>query len=259
MTFAFRPALAVCVAAGLAILVSLGIWQLQRLEWKRDLIAKTEERLHAAPIAFDAAVERERAGEDMEYAPVFVEGVYAHDLEAPVFGSYGGEAGAYLFTPLDAPADGGGRRFIYVNRGFLPQRLLQSETRAGSDVRGEVVVNGLFRNAERLSGLARTFGPADQPDDNLWFTRDPVRLAARHGIETPPYYIDSSGAENPAAWPKGGLTRLEFPNRHLEYALTWFALAAALVGVYLAYSLRRGQRALGEKVETGSSQDRRDP
>ncbi|MEX0644231.1 MAG: SURF1 family cytochrome oxidase biogenesis protein [Parvularculaceae bacterium] len=240
MRFRFRPVLAVCAAAGVAVLVSLGVWQLERLAWKRDLIARTELRLAAAPITFDEAVARSLAGENMEYAPVVLDGVYAHDLEARVFGSLKGEAGAYVLTPLDVPAPGGGRRFIYVNRGFVPQRLVKSETRAESDVKGEVAVDGLFRAAETPSGFAKLFQPADQPEDNLWFVRDPARLAAHHQIETVPYYVDSSGAENPAPWPKGGTTRLEFPNRHFEYALTWFGLAAALVGVYLAFSLKRG-------------------
>ncbi len=239
MIFKFRPVLSLFVAASIALLVSLGVWQLHRLAWKRDLIARAEARLSSAPIAFDDAVRRAEAGEDMEYAPVVVDGVFAHDLEAPVFGSYEGEAGAYVFTPLDAPGPGGGRRFIYVNRGFVPQRLLKPETRGEGDVRGGVVVEGLFRAAERPAGLARLFAPADAPGDNLWFARDPARLAARHNIETVPYYVDSSGEENPAPWPKGGTTRLDFPNRHLEYALTWFGLAAALAGVYLVFSLKR--------------------
>ncbi|MGE0410058.1 MAG: SURF1 family protein [Amphiplicatus sp.] len=233
--FHLRPLLTISTLIALAILVSLGVWQLQRREWKLDLIAHAEARLAEAPIPFDNAVERAAAGENMEYAPVSATGVYAHDLAARVFGTLDGEAGFFLFTPLDAPAAAGGRRFVYVNRGFVPERVAG----AASEPRGEVVVNGLFRRAETPSGLAALFRPDDEPADNLWFARDPLRLAVRHGIETAPYYIDSSGAENSGAWPKGGTTRLDFPNRHLEYALTWFGLAAALAGVYAAASFER--------------------
>jgi surfeit locus 1 family protein len=239
MTFHFRPVLTLFAALGFAVLIALGVWQLQRREWKLDLIERAEARLAAEPISFDDAVARAAAGEDMEYQPIFVSGVYAHDLEAPVFGTLGGDPGAYIFTPLDAPGSDGGRRFIYVNRGFVPQRLIALETRAEGDVKGEATVRGLFRSAEHPASFAKMFRPADQPEQNLWFTRDPERLAARHNIETVPYYIDSSGAENPAARPKGGTTQLDFFNRHLEYALTWFALAAVLAGVYLAFSLKR--------------------
>lgn len=242
MSFQFRPVLTVFAAAGFAVLVALGVWQLERREWKLQLIEKAEARLAAAPIDFDEAVARALAGEDMEYQPVIVDGVYAHDLEAPVFGTLKGDPGAYIFTPLDSAAANGSRQFIYVNRGFVPQKLLAPEARLEGEVRGEVTVRGLFRSAEHPSGFAEMLGAEDQPDQNLWFLRDPQKLAARHNIETTPYYVDSSGAENSAAWPKGGTTQLDFFNRHLEYALTWFALAGALVGVYLAYSLKRPAR-----------------
>lgn len=260
MTFHFRPVLTIFAALGFAVLVALGVWQLERRDWKLDLIEKSEARLAAAPIDFDEAVARALAGEDMEYQPVIVAGVYAHDLEAPVFGTLGGEAGAYIFTPLDAP-DGqpgalsgevetgsapesatnqeSGRRFIYVNRGFVPQKLLAPATRPEGEVGGNVTVRGLFRSAEHRSGFAKLLGADDQPGQNLWFLRNPQKLAARHNIDTVPYYIDSSGAENAAAWPKGGTTQLDFFNRHLEYALTWFALAGVLLGVYGAFSLKR--------------------
>ncbi|MEQ8934762.1 MAG: SURF1 family cytochrome oxidase biogenesis protein, partial [Amphiplicatus sp.] len=97
-----------------------------------------------------------------------------------------------------------------------------------------------LRSAEIPPVIAKLFRPDDQPADNLWFTRDPVRFAAHHGIETAPWYIDSSGEEAGAApWPKGGTTRIDFPNNHLDYALTWFGLAAALVGVYIVFSIKR--------------------
>lgn len=243
MSFRFRPVLTVFVAAAFAGLVALGLWQLERREWKLDLIEKSEARIAAEPIDFDEAVARARVGEDMEYQPVIVAGVYAHDLEAPVFGTLDGKPGAYIFTPLDAPdTQTGGRRFIYVNRGFVPQKLLAPETRPEGEVRGDVKVRGLFRYAERRSGFAKLLGADDQPDQNLWFLRSPQKLAARHNIDTVPYYVDSSGAENLGAWPRGGTTQLDFFNRHLEYALTWFALAGALLGVYAAFSLKRPSR-----------------
>ncbi len=236
MNFQFRPMLAAVTAAGLAVLIGLGLWQLQRLEWKRDLIARTQARLASAPIPFDEALARAEGGEDMEYQPVRIAGVYAHDLQSFVFGTYEGAAGAYVFTPLESPAASG--KFVYINRGFVPQSL-RGRRHEGAGVGGENEVSGLFRSAERRTGLARLFRPVDQPEDNLYFIRDPEVLAARNAIVAPAYYLDSFGRENPGERPKGGTTRVEFSNRHLEYALTWFALAAALAGVYAAFSLQR--------------------
>ncbi len=241
MTFQFRPVLAVAVAVAVAILITLGAWQLQRRDWKLDLIRQTERLAEAPPMPFDEAAARAASGEKMEYAPVILNGVYAHDLEARVFGTLDGAPGVYVFTPLDASDNRtGGRRFVYVNRGFAPQAFSDPVTREDGAPQGEATVKGLLRSAETPPAIASLLRPADQPTDNLWFTRDPIRFAARHEIETVSWYIDSSGEETGGApWPKGGTTRVDFPNNHLDYALTWFGLAVALIGVYLVFSVKR--------------------
>jgi surfeit locus 1 family protein len=240
MNFHWRPGLVVATSIALAILCSLGVWQVQRLHWKEALIAEMNARLSAPPISFDDALARAAAGEKMDYQPVFLDGVYAHDLESQVFGTYDGAPGVYVFTPLDAAdPQSGGRRFVYVNRGFAPQQFRDPAMRADGQVTGELRIDGLFRSAERKRGVEKWIAPKDQPSDNLYFIRDPEILAARHAISVPPFYIDSFGKESAAPWPKGGLTRVDIPNRHLEYALTWFGLAAALAGVFVAFSLKR--------------------
>jgi surfeit locus 1 family protein len=232
MRVRFRPGLLAATLGALAILVSLGTWQLQRKEWKEALIAAVEARLSAEPVPFDDAVVRAEAGETMEYQPVYLDGVFAHDNAAGVFGTYEGRAGVYLFAPLRR-SDGS---FVYINRGFAPQNAKA----ANSEPQGAVRVYGLLRRAEVKRGLERLLAPKDQPADKIFFTRDPRTLGAAAGIYAPPiWYVDSNGLESDGPWPKGGLTRVDFPNRHLEYALTWFGLAAALVGVFLAFSLKR--------------------
>lgn len=233
MKFYFRPALAATTVVALAILVGLGTWQLHRLQWKIALIAKTQARLAAAPIPLAEALARASAGEDMEYQPVVADGMFRHEQAARVFSAQEGKPGVLIFTPLET---GGG--VIYVNRGFVPQDLTGAAVEEGTAAR--VRVEGLFRNAEEKKGFEATFAAKDQPSDNLYFLRDPRVFAAATGAEAPPFYIDSFVREGEGEWPKGGLTRVEFPNRHLEYALTWFGLAGALAGVYIAFSLRRG-------------------
>ncbi|HXI87754.1 MAG TPA: SURF1 family protein [Parvularculaceae bacterium] len=239
MTFHFRPVLTIFAVVSVAILIALGVWQLERRVWKLDLIARAEARTKEAPIPFDEAVRREEMGENMEYAPVAVSGVYANDLETPVFGTLDGVAGAYVFTPLDVAAPGGEQRFVYIDRGFAPQEFAALATRPKSALKDEMTVKGLFRTPEKPTSLEQFFRPDADPDGKLWFTRDPRLFAEARKIKASPYYVDSSGAENPAPWPKGGVTRLDFYNHHLEYALTWFGLAAALVGVYLMLSLKQ--------------------
>jgi surfeit locus 1 family protein len=232
MKFRFRPALTAAAFAALLVLCSLGAWQLRRLEWKYALIAKTELRLAAAPIPFEEALARAAAGEDLEYQPVMAIGAFRREAAARVFSAHEGKAGILLFAPFDA-----GGRTVYVNRGFVPQDAAPHAELDSPPA--EIRVEGLFRRAEEKAGLERVFAPKDQPTDNLYFARDPRIFGAARGLDVPPYYIDSFGRENRGPWPKGGLTRVEFANRHLEYALTWFGLAAALIGVYVAFSLRR--------------------
>ncbi len=237
MTWRFQPVLTLAFLMALAILIGLGAWQLQRREWKRDLLADVEARIAADPIPFEAAAARAAAGENVDYTPVSLRGAFRHDREALVFGSYEGAAGVYVFTPVEP--DGGRNTFVYVNRGFAPQRAREAALRSDAAVEGSVEIIGLFRSPERPRGVEALFRSTAQSADGLWQVRDPARFAASEGIAAPEWYIDSFGRENPASVPEGGVTRLEFPNRHTEYALTWFGLAGALVGVFLAFSRRR--------------------
>ncbi len=236
--FLFRPVLTVFAGVGLAILIWLGSWQMQRLEWKSDLINKVEARIDAPPIAFDEAVQRAEAGENMEYTPVKLVGIWRPKSEAKVFGSYEARAGVYLFAPLRAL--GGGH--VYVNLGYLPQSMATAKDHAPLYLTiDESEVTGLFRYREELSPPASWFRAAEQTHDGLWFVRDPERFAGAASISTPPYYIDSFAREG-SAWPKGGTTRLNFRNKHLEYALTWYGLAAVLLAMWLIFSLPKDQR-----------------
>lgn len=232
--FLFRPILTICVLAGLAMLISLGTWQLKRLDWKQGLITKIEARAEAPPMALEEAIARADAGEDMEYAPVRVRGRVQPELEARLFGSYEGAPGIYYFAAVKPQnAD----RLVYVNFGFVPQSVLQASTEAPlypSLENSEII--GLFRYREELSPPASWVQSAEQSPDGLWFVRDPLHFAKAAQIEASPYYIDSF-ARDGAPWPKGGTTRLDFRNNHLDYALTWFGLAIALLGVWLIFSL----------------------
>jgi len=227
--FQFRPVLTVFVLASLAILVSLGTWQLKRLQWKEALIASVDARVHSEPIPFGEALARAEAGENMEYQPVTLEGAFLPEGDAKVFGSYDGAPGAYVFMPVDA----GLSKLVYVNEGFAPQGMADAE-----DTAPRTIV-GLFRSTERPSPPASWVLPQGRSDDGLWFIRSPQEFAAAVDRDAFAFYID----EGPVAgreWPKGGTTRLEFSNRHLEYALTWYGLAAALIGVWIVFSLKEG-------------------
>jgi surfeit locus 1 family protein len=227
-----RPALV--ALAGIAVLVSLGIWQLHRLAWKEALIARIEARAKAPPATLPP--ENEWAAlkpEDYQYRHVLLRGRF-DGREALVFRGSGSEAGegpGYLvLAPLFLP-DG---TSVIVNRGFVPSARKDAASHAPPE--GEVTVTGLMREPEPRN----LFTPADQPEKNQWFTRDPGAIAAHFGLSRmAPFSVDADFSADPKALPRGGTTVIAFPNNHLAYALTWFGLAAALAGVFAAWAWSR--------------------
>jgi surfeit locus 1 family protein len=229
-----RRRLATAAAAslvGVAILVSLGVWQLKRLSWKEGLIAEARSRAHAAPAALPApAAWGALKPADYEYRRVEAKGVYDYAHQELIFGAlddprgrYGG-VGYFVMTPLRLP-DG---ETVIVNRGFVPDAL---KAEAGKGPRGEVQVVGLMRSSQARN----LFTPADDPAHGVFYTRDVEGLARamRLGPHAP-FVIDAEAGA--AALPQGGETRLTFVNNHFGYALTWFGLAAALAGVFGVYA-----------------------
>ncbi len=229
--FYFRPVLTVCAALALAVLVSLGSWQLQRLEWKRELIARVDEAMGKPPVEFSPDAIRD---ED-EYRPVYADGVFVRDQTVRVFGTLDGAPGAYVFDPFVTS----NAALIYVNRGFVPQADLTAASAA--PVSGPVRVEGLARRRDRPAPPASWFRRPGPDASGYWYVRDPVAMAAAAGMKdgaVSPFYIDQYAVENAGA-PRGGTTRLDFRNKHLEYALTWFGLAGVLAAMWLIFSFRK--------------------
>jgi surfeit locus 1 family protein len=133
---------------------------------------------------------------------------------------------------------------VYVNRGFVPADRKDPATRPEGQVAGETTVTGLLRAPYDRSW----FAPADNRAKNEWFSRDPVLYARASGIEpakVAPYIIDAKfDAGLPGGLPQGGETIVDFPNNHLQYAITWYGLAAALAGVFFVFA--RGRLGKGE-------------
>ena len=234
------PGLAALIA--LAILVGLGVWQVQRLKWKQALIAHVSAELASPPVA--APGPGEWPGLDLtalEYRPVTIRGHFDYSGEAYVVmtltephGPVGG-VGYLVMTPL--VSDDGWA--VYVNRGFVPAASKHPDTRKGGQIAGETTVTGLFRAPRDRSFYA----PADDVQRNTWFSRDPALFAKAYGPpadRVAPYIIDAVyDPKLPGGLPQGGETIIDFPNSHLQYAITWFGLAAALVGVFFVFARRR--------------------
>jgi surfeit locus 1 family protein len=231
------PGLATLV--GVAILLGLGFWQIERLGAKQRLMARVEARLNAAPVPLPP--ERDWAGlnpKTSEYMKVRVTGRFLHDKEALVNTFVSGPTpgstvvGFLVLTPLQL-ADGS---IVIVNRGFVPTELRDPKTRAQGEVQGEVGVTGLLRAAEKPG----YFVPANDPARNTWFSRQPAEIARAYGLQrVAPFLIDADATPVPGGWPKGGNTIVAFRNDHLQYALTWFSLAVALIAVFVVFARGR--------------------
>lgn len=225
-----RPGAGLLVAVGIAlvILLSLGTWQLYRLQWKEHLLAEIEARGHAAPAALSDVEKQVSAGADIDYLPATVSGAFDHGQEQYFFATDEGDVGYFVYTPLTL-ADG---RTVFVNRGFVPDALKDPAKRSTGQVTSTVTISGLAR--AKLTEKPSWVVPQNEPAKQLYFWKDLDAMAANARVPKEkllPFFIDADATPNPGGWPKGGVTQLDLPNNHLSYAFTWYGLAAVLLVV----------------------------
>jgi surfeit locus 1 family protein len=234
--FRFRPWLTLAVLLSVAVLLSLGTWQLQRLRWKQELIATAESQLAQTPAGLPPRT-GDLAGAD--YRRFVVRGRYLHGA-ALAFGlrASGNEPGAQLITPFRL-TDG---RTILVDRGWLPERLLPPAVPAGLQPEGERELEGVAR--WRAASTRTWLTPADQPDRRRWFAWDIPAMAAATGEALVPLVLVLDRSDGPEGLPRAAPVRAEFTNNHLGYAVTWYGLAAGLVAIYLLFSFTRHDERL---------------
>lgn len=227
-----------------AILLALGTWQLQRLAWKEALIATIDQRIASAPTVLqDIEALYARTG-DVDYWPVAANGEFLNDSERHFLATHDGQAGFYVYTPLRLED----RRILFVNRGFVPYDRKEASTRPQSLPAGAVTVTGLARNPlpEKPSFIV----PENDLGRNVFYWKDLSAMATSaelpDGATVLPFFVDA-GATQPGVLPVGGVTIIDQPNNHLQYALTWYGLAAALAAVVASLLWRRDHPArMGE-------------
>lgn len=223
---------------GVLVLAGLGVWQLQRLQWKRELIARAEAGLVAPPIVLDGLAEDPAA---LDWHPVRVRGRllasrnFAYRVE-----SRDGVVGARLLTPLELP-DGA---VVLVDRGFLPQELLPPHEPPALRRAVQAEITGVLR--DHRFDRAGPFTPENDPGARRLYLLDPVTLRHFVGRAVVPLVIVAQSAEPPEVLARVEPVRVDLPDRHLGYAITWFGLAAGLLAVYLAYGFSRGRSQKGE-------------
>lgn len=230
---------AIAALAGLAVLLSLGFWQLERLSWKDDLIAKVSKDVALpaipAPVPSDWP-DMDHLEWDYRHVSVtgrFLEGAaYYYAALGKANGVFEGP-GFMVYSPFQTQ-DGW---IVLLNRGFIPQGLSDSDKHSVIVAPGELLTQtGLLRRSEAPNWTT----PAADSKSMIWFARDTRHMAEVLGMSNmtlAPFSIDLDAEFTPkSGLPQAGETVVRFKNDHLGYALTWFGLAATLLGVFLTYA-----------------------
>lgn len=231
----FPVGLTIAVAIALSILIGLGVWQLQRLKWKEGLLAHVAALQAAKAVDIGPVLDRLAHGADVDFTRVTA--VCPGLPSAPFLELYAvrdAQAGYRLISACEVAS--ARYRTVLVDRGFVPDTTPE-RPKVDAAQRQPVTVTGVLRTPDRPNA----FMPKNRPGH--WFTRDPAAMAGALNAPAPaPVFLFAETPINPElpALVPAPLPS-EIPNRHLEYALTWFGLAAALLGVYAAMLFRKGR------------------
>lgn len=216
----------------LAVLIGLGVWQLQRKDEKRALIAALDERLAAAPVVLPPSAQWPsfNAAKD-EFRRVTFSAAIDPSKDAMVYSSGSGiradisGPGTWAFVPAKLASG----ETVVVNLGFV-QNTLQDRAQQDRAVtnfpRGTQTFTGYIRFPEH----AGWFSPKADAAKRLWFDRDHEAMAQALGWgKIAPFYVDLESPAPPSGIPKPGPLSVRLKDNHLQYAITWFGLAAAVL------------------------------
>jgi surfeit locus 1 family protein len=222
---------------GVVVLLGLGSWQVERLFWKERLIAARHAAVTAPPVPLPDTREAAHA---LDYHRVGATGSFLPDRELFLGATdTDGHLGYHVIEPLRLASGA----VLLVDRGYVPEDKKLPATRAAGEPKGEVTITGLLRLPPRSK--PHWFLPANNAERNYWFWVDIPAMAAAESLDRVlPFYVDADKTPNPGGLPVGGQTPLDLPNNHLQYAITWYALAVALAVIAVIF-LRR--RARGEE------------
>lgn len=215
--------MAVCM---FATLVTLGLWQMQRLQWKQSLLSKVETRFAMAP---EKIIDKIDAVQDWEYRRVTLTGKYVDRY--PFFlqpRTYKGQNGYHVVMLFDIYK--GGK--VFVNRGWIPQDY----------PRKKLNVPALRRTIEGVVQLPFKgyFTPKNDPSQDYWYWPDIQAMGKKIGVENPLPVIVTIPPQAAGVYPTGYEVTSNLRNNHRLYALFWFSMALVLVVVFVMYQNKQG-------------------
>ena len=233
---------AIFTLAMIALFVGLGVWQLQRRLEKHALIAALTERLAAAPVPLPPAAEWSKlTPEHDEFRRVSFTATYEGRLDAMVYSSGSSirpdisGPGTWAFLPARLSSG----EAVAVNAGFVPNtmqdRPLQDRSIAQLITGKPITMTGYIR----FPIAAGVLTPNVEHDKRLWFARDHLAMAQALGWDkVAPFYIDLETPVPPNGIPKPGPLDVQLRDDHMQYAITWFTLAAAVVIAFVVWMRR---------------------
>jgi len=207
----------VFIVIAFSTLAGLGVWQVQRLQWKNGMIANVE-----TAQTLPALGNLPQNLDGLDYRNVMLTGTFMHDKAMHMVGRPEGMApGFYLVTPFKLDDDG---RVILVNRGYAPKDR-------ESKPEGVVSVSGIIRPAREK----RPFSPANHAEKNVWFYEDMDAMSKAAGVTLTPVVVEAVGKPEKDVYPMPSDGKISLRNDHLNYAITWFLLAAISLIMFAAY------------------------
>ena len=227
----------IATVIGLAILVSLGVWQVKRLAWKEALLAQLAANAAAPAVDLPTAYNMSRAGSNVEFVRVKFTGTYRNDSFMKMLSSYEGGQGWTIITP-GASADGWA---VIIDRGRLPGQMLGHFTQP----EGPQEIEGVIRTHPYGQGF---FDPVNDPKGNMWYWWDVKGMLAASGLPDGlkpfPFEVQLVPTGDDTSFPRPQEAKADLANNHLGYAITWFGLALTRLGVsvFYVFDLRRRRR-----------------
>jgi surfeit locus 1 family protein len=237
-----------CIGIVFAALVALGTWQVQRLAWKEALIERVNAQLQGEPRpVVDVLEEATGSNDGIDYKPVTVSGQYVPDRVFFEFTTFKGQSGWNIFNllRLDEQSRYGLWEFTFINRGFIPYDTKANWVEIAPLPQGVQSITGLLRSPP--GEKPGSFMPDNNPLEDIYYWRDLASMTSMAKLspnQVSSWYVDAGipGQPDPDnQYPISGTTIVSFSNNHLQYVVTWYGLALALLGVggYFLYARRK--------------------
>ncbi|MDA0781128.1 MAG: SURF1 family protein [Rickettsiales bacterium] len=228
MKFKPKPIPTLMTIAGLVLLLSLGSWQMSRLQWKRTLVKEINEG--AALPAVELLSDRNEI-EKFKYRRVKVRGEFLHDKEVHLFvgpKAERGRPGYDILTPLKIEEG----NYVLVDRGWVNSDIKSPEKRPETLEEGMVEIEGIIHAGETPG----RFTPENDVAKNLWFWIDLDEIENYAGINLQNFYVRALKKDKKNIYPIASDEFIKVRNDHLQYAVTWYSLAIILLVIYFLYS-----------------------